>query len=229
MIGQADAPTVAAVEVIPNTPEGIERAAGCIRDGGLVAWPSPLWYALSTNALDRAAVGRLYAAKKRPASQPLILTTLGIADARRYGNLNPVAEQLAASYWPGYLGIVVRKRPEAVPDLITSGRDTVLLVCLKDLGHDLPRRAGVPVVASSANVSGTAPALSVADVHKFAERAGDTVDAIIDGPVSAFNRPTTIVDTTATPPALLREGLVHERSIRMLLPDLVARRPAGAE
>lgn len=228
MNGQAAVPRVPGVEIIPNTPEGIERAAGCIRGGGLVAWPTPLWYALSANALSRAAVSRLYAAKKRPLTQPLILTTTDLADARRYGHINPVAEKLVASYWPGYLGIVVRKRPAAVPDLVTSGRDTVLLVCLRGLGHDLPCRAGVPVVASSANVSGTAPALSVAKVHEFAKQAGDMVDAVIDGPLCPFNRPTTIVDTTASPPLLLRSGLVHERSIRMILPDLAAR-PADAE
>jgi L-threonylcarbamoyladenylate synthase len=207
------------VEIIPNTREGVERAAWYIRSGGLVAWPSPMWYGFSANALDPDAIGRLYAAKRRPLSEALILTTLGVADAERYGELNPVARRLATAYWPGYLGIVVKKRPDMVPDIVTSGRDTVLLVCLDGLGHELPRLAGVPMVASSANVSGTGPALTFEEVRGFSERAGAPIDAAMEGPVSPFNQPTTSVDTTVTPPAIFRLGIVHEESIRRVLPD----------
>lgn len=209
------------MEVLPNTRDGVERAAWYIRSGGLVAWPSPMWWGLSANALDPEAIRRLYAAKRRPLTEALILTTLGVADAERYGELNPVARALAEAYWPGYLGIVVKKRPDMVPDIVTSGKDTVLLVSLDGLGHELPRLAGVPMVASSANVSGTGPALTFDDVREFSKRAGATIDAAMEGPVSPFNRPTTSVDTTLAPPAIFRLGIVHEESIRRVLPDAV--------
>lgn len=93
-----------------------------------------------------------------------------------------------------------------MPDIVASGKDTVLLVCLEGLAHELPSRVGAPLVATSANVSGTRPALDMADIHDFASRAGDTIDAVIEGPLSPFNRPTTIVDTTVTPPVITRAG-----------------------
>lgn len=208
------------MEIIPNTPEGVDKAAGMLRTGKLLAWPSPLWWGLSANALDEDAVRRLYAAKRRAAGEPLITLTTDVADARRYGELNPVASTLVDAFWPGYLGVIVRRRPATIPDFVTAGRDTVLLACLPGLGHELPIKAGVPVVASSANVSGTPPALDLDDVLDFVDRAGATVDAVLDGPVSPFNRPTTIVDTTVTPPTITRVGVAHPDSVRKLLPDV---------
>jgi L-threonylcarbamoyladenylate synthase len=208
------------VEIIPSTVDGIDRAADYIRSGRLVAWPSPLSYGLSANALDETAVKRLYQAKRRPASQALIMTVLDLEDARRYGEFNPAAEKLAREFWPGLLSILVDKKPGVVPGVATAGLDTIVLICMEGYGHELLARAGVPMVASSANVSGSRPALSLSDVEDFAGDAGDDVDAVVDGPVSPFNQPTTIVDTTVTPPRILREGVVHIDSVRRVLPDI---------
>jgi L-threonylcarbamoyladenylate synthase len=214
------------MEVIPKTPEGIERAAAYIREGKLVVWPSPVWYGLCTTALDPVAVKRVYAAKRRAATEALLVLAIDKDDAARYGEINDVARTLIDAYWPGFLGVIVRKKPNVIPDFVTAGKDTVLLACLDDLGYDLPVKAGVPVVSSSANVSGTPPALDMDDVRSFAERAGDQIDAVIEGPLSPINRATTIVDTLATPPTIIRTGVVHENSVRKLLPDLVVASPA---
>jgi L-threonylcarbamoyladenylate synthase len=211
------------MEVIPNTPDGISKAAGYIRDGKLVVWPSPVWYGLCTNALNPESVKRIYAAKRRSPEEALLVLALDIDDAERYGEMNKVAQILAETYWPGFLGVIVKKRPEAVPDFVTAGKDTVLLACLDDLGQDLPRLAGVPVVSSSANVSGTPPALCMDDVWSFASRAGAEIDAVIEGPLSPVNRATTLVDTTVTPPTIIRTGVVHEDSIAKILPDITVR------
>jgi len=208
------------MEIIPKTPDGIARAGEYIRSGRLVVWPSPVWYGLCTTALDPVAIKRVYAAKRRAPGEALLVLARDIGDAERYGELNPTARLLAETYWPGFLGVIVKKRPGVIQDFVTAGKDTILIACLSDLGYDLPEAAGVPVVSSSANVSGTPPALNMADVHSFAERAGDRIDAVIQGPLSPINRPTTIVDTTVTPPTIIRTGVVHEQSIRKLLPDL---------
>ncbi|HEX6501120.1 MAG TPA: L-threonylcarbamoyladenylate synthase [Micromonosporaceae bacterium] len=211
------------MEVIPKTPEGIEKAAAYIRAGKLVVWPSPVWYGLCTNALDPVAIKRVYAAKRRAPTEALLVLAIDKADAERYGEINPIARKLVDAYWPGFLGVIVRKKPGVIPDFVTSGKDTVLLACLDDLGYELPVKAGVPVVSSSANVSGTPPALDMDDVRSFAERAGDKIDAVIEGPLSPINMATTIVDTLASPPTIIRTGVVHENSIRKLLPDVVVR------
>lgn len=208
------------MEIVSNTPAGIAQACDAIRGGRLVDWPSPLWYGLSTNALDREAVERLYRAKRRDAREALLLLTQGEEDARRYGEVNPVAARLIAAFWPGYLGVIVAKTA-AVPDWVTAGMGTVLLACLPELGGALARGVGGPVVASSANLSGTVPAIDLDDVRAFAARAGERIDAAIDGGISAWVRPTTIVDTHATPPMIVRAGIVDERAIRKVLPDVL--------
>ncbi len=208
------------MEIIPNTPEGIARAGGFIRAGKLVVWPSPVWYGLCTSALDPVAIKRVYAAKRRAPTEALLVLARDVADAERYGDLNETARLLVDAYWPGFLGIIVPKVPDVIPDFVTAGKDTVLIACLSELGFDLPEAAGVPVVSSSANVSGTPPALDMDDVHAFAARAGEPIDAVIEGPLSPINRATTIVDTTVEPPTIIRTGVVHENSIRKLVPNL---------
>jgi L-threonylcarbamoyladenylate synthase len=208
------------------TPENVDRAAADIREGKLVVWPSPVWYGLATNGLDSVAVKRIYKAKRRAPTEALLILALGIQDAEYYGEVNGVARKLIDELWPGYVGIIVRKRRENVPDHITAGKDTVLLAQLDELGHDLPAKAGVPVVSTSANLSGTPPCLDMDDVRAFVEGAGEEIDTIIEGPLSPLNRPTTIVDTTVSPPTILRLGVVHERAIQKIVPDVVVQSPA---
>lgn len=209
------------MEILKQTPEGIDKAARYIREGRLVVWPSPVWYGLCTNALDEDAVRRVYAAKRRDPTEALLVLALDRDDASRYGELNETASRLVEAFWPGFLGVIVKKNPETVPDHVTAGKDTVLLASLDELGYELPVRAGVPVVSSSANISGTEPAISLDEAQRFAERAGAEIDAIIEGPLSPINRPTTIVDTTQSPPVIIRTGVVHERSVRVICPDVV--------
>ena len=208
------------MEIIPNTWDGVRKAADYLSAGKLVAWPSPLWWGLSANALDEDAIDRLYTAKYRPRNQAFITLVTSVGNAQQYGELNPVASTLVDAFWPGYVGVIVRKRPGVIPDFVTPGRNTVLLACIPDLGHDLPVLAGGPIVATSANITGAAPALELDDVLAFARKAGAPIDAALDGPVSMFNRPTTTVDTTSTPPRITRVGVAHPDSIRRLLPDV---------
>ncbi len=210
------------MRILERTPENVASAAADIRAGKLVVWPSPVWYGLATNALDAQAVRRVYRAKGRSGSEALLVLALGLQDAERFGVLNDAARRLIECFWPGFLGVVVAKR-DAVPDHVTAGRGTVLLAQLDDLGHELPARAGVPVVSTSANLSGTPPAIDMEEVRAFARDAGEPIDTVIAGPLSPMNRATTIVDTTVSPPAILRRGVVHERSVQKVLPDVVVR------
>jgi L-threonylcarbamoyladenylate synthase len=209
------------VQYLKWTPDNVDRAAADIREGKLVVWPSPVWYGLATNGLDPLAVKRIYQAKRRAPTEALLVLALGLRDAEHYGEVNDVARRLIDEFWPGYVGIIVNKRRENVPDHITAGKDTVLLAQLDELGRDLPLKAGVPVVSTSANFSGTPPCLDMDDVRAFVEGAGDDIDTVIEGPLSPLNRPTTIVDTTVSPPTILRLGVVHERSVRKIIPDVV--------
>jgi L-threonylcarbamoyladenylate synthase len=133
--------------------------------------------------------------------------------------MNPLAMRLAAAFWPGFLGMIVKKKA-VIPDFVTAGMQTVLLTCLPGLGQALPVGVGGPVVASSANISKTPPALDMEDVHAFVQRAGAQIDAVIEGGISPWNRPTTIINTCVTPPTIVRRGVVDEQAIRKVCPDV---------
>src|SRR5688572_5858148 len=105
----------------------IERAAACLRAGGLVAFPTETVYGLGVHALDRGAVLRLFAAKGRPAHDPLIVHVASLAGARALvAEMPPMAATLAARFWPGPLTLVLAKS-QAVPDEVTAGLPTVAL------------------------------------------------------------------------------------------------------
>src|SRR5262245_14229493 len=126
-------------------PDVIRRAADVIRAGGLVAFPTETVYGLGANALDPAAVARTFAAKGRPATNPLIVH---VADADQVSTVAAdwpeVAAKLAAVFWPGPLTLVVPRRPE-VPDAVTAGGPTVAVRCpAHPVARALIRAAGVP-------------------------------------------------------------------------------------
>src|SRR5437588_332298 len=134
-----------------NAPEraAVERAAAVLRGGGLVAFPTETVYGLGANALDAAAVGRIFAAKGRPATNPLIVH---VADAAAVGTVAAewpeVAARLAARFWPGPLTLVLPKRPE-VPAAVTGGGPAVAgRVARGEPGASAPG-ASVPPVADA--------------------------------------------------------------------------------
>src|SRR3954465_8841288 len=103
----------------------MQRAAGLIRAGRLVAFPTETVYGLGANALDPEAVARIFAAKGRPRSSPLIVHVDSVEMARGPAAGWPdAAQQLAARYWPGPLTLVLPKR-DVVPDIVTAGLGTV--------------------------------------------------------------------------------------------------------
>ena len=112
--------------VLPASPAAIAAAARCLAAGGLAAFPTETVYGLGADARQGEAVARLYAAKGRPAFNPLIAHVADIAGARRLGLFNGDAERLAAAFWPGPLTLVLPKRPDCpVSDLALAGLDSV--------------------------------------------------------------------------------------------------------
>src|SRR2546430_165641 len=108
-----------------GTPRELNEAAAILRSGGLVAFPTETVYGLGADATDAAAVARIFDAKGRPGTNPLIVHVADAAVAKRYATAWPeVAEKLAARFWPGPLSLVVPKSPSIV-DAVTAGRPTV--------------------------------------------------------------------------------------------------------
>src|SRR3954465_3400334 len=133
-----------------------EAAARCLRDGGLVAFPTETVYGLGADAGNAAAIARLYQAKGRPAFNPLIAHVGDLEAARRIAAFDARAIRLAEAFWPGPLTLVLPKAPGcAVADLGTAGLDTIAVrVPTHPVARQILRAFGAPVVAPSANLSG---------------------------------------------------------------------------
>src|SRR5262245_37856907 len=143
------------IRVDPDRPDpaALERAAECLRRGGLVSFPTETVYGLGVHALDRAAVQRLFAAKRRPAHDPLIVHIDSIEHLRGLVlNVPDTARELASRFWPGPLTLVLPRSPQ-VPDEVTAGLSTVAIrVPAHPVARALLAAAGVPVAAPSANL-----------------------------------------------------------------------------
>jgi len=189
----------------------VEHAAGLIRSGGLVAFPTETVYGLGANALDPDAVARIYAAKGRPRTSPLIVHVDSIAMARSLASeWTDAAEKLAQRYWPGPLTLVVPKR-DVVPDIVTAGLPTVgLRIPDHPLALELIRAAGVPIAAPSANrfteLSPTAPGHIPKTLADFA----------LDGGASQVGIESTVI-SLAGEPTLLRPGVIPVTEIERII------------
>jgi L-threonylcarbamoyladenylate synthase len=188
----------------------ISEAARLIREGHLVAFPTETVYGLGANALDAEAVRRIFEAKGRPSTSPLIVHVDSIGMAHNLAREWPVAaETLTRAYWPGPLTVVLRKQPE-VPDIVTAGLDTVgLRMPRHPVALDLIRAAGVPIAAPSANRF-TEVSPTTAD-HVRAS-LGDRVDCLLDGGPTQVGIESTVI-SLAGPPVLLRPGMISRQEI----------------
>jgi len=192
--------------IVPATPENIARAAARLRSGELVAFPTETVYGLGANALDAAAVAKIFAAKGRPSNNPLIVHIADVADATSLVSEWPAtAQRLAEAFWPGPLTIV-GKKSGAVPDLVTAGGATVAVRCpAHPIARELLRLAGVPIAAPSANRSGELSPTTAEHVH---QSLGDRVGFILDGGPCPGGLESTVIDLSGTVPRLLRPGLI---------------------
>ncbi len=196
----------------------IAEAAAVLRRGGLVAFPTETVYGLGAAALDADAVARIFAAKGRPAHNPLIVHLAAADELPRVArSVPPLAARLAAAFWPGPLTLVLPRRPE-VPDAVTAGLDTVAVrVPAHPVARALLAAAGVPVAAPSANpyqrVSPTTAAHVVALL-------GDRVDLVLDGGPATVGIESTVVDVTGAVPVLLRPGGVGAAAIEAVVGPL---------
>jgi len=198
----------------------LAEAGRIIRAGGLVAFPTETVYGLGANALDPAAVGRIFAAKGRPADDPLIVHVGSVeAVAEVAERLPPRLHELAARFWPGPLTLVVPRAP-AVPLAVTAGRETVAVrVPRHAVALGLIERAGRPIAAPSANLYARAsPTLAG---HVLAD-LGQRVDLVLDGGPTEVGVESTVLDLTGPRARVLRPGGVTAEELRAVLGDDLA-------
>jgi L-threonylcarbamoyladenylate synthase len=191
------------------------RAAGLIRSGGIVAFPTETVYGLGANALDPAAVERIFAVKGRPRQSPLIVHVDSIEMARALVLEWPdAADRLAHRYWPGPLTLVLPKQP-SIPDIVTAGLSTVgLRVPAHPLALALIHAAGVPIAAPSANPF---TELSPTTAEHVRQSLGDAVDLVLDGGPATVGIESTVLSLAGLEPVLLRPGVIPLPEIESLI------------
>ncbi|MCA2967746.1 MAG: threonylcarbamoyl-AMP synthase [Acidobacteriaceae bacterium] len=192
-----------------------DRAAALLRAGRLVAFPTETVYGLGANALDAAAVRRIYEAKGRPSTSPLIVHVADAAMAKTVAAEWPeAAERLAARFWPGPLTLVLPKR-RAVPDEVTAGLGTVgVRQPAHPVALELIRRAGVPLAGPSANrFMGLSP--TTAEHVRLA--LGEAVDLVVDGGTCPVGIESTVLSLSGGRAVLLRPGMISRESIEAVI------------
>ena len=194
--------------------DDLDRAAAILRRGGLVAFPTETVYGLGANALNREAVLRIYTAKGRPSTSPLIIHISSFAMLHAVVETWPAAAQrLAERFWPGPLTLVLRKRAD-VPHEVTAGLDTVgVRMPAHPVAQKLIRRAGVPVAAPSAN---RFTQISPTTAEHVRASLGSSIDMILDGGPTTVGIESTVLSLAGEGPVLLRPGMVSQAEIEAI-------------
>jgi L-threonylcarbamoyladenylate synthase len=191
--------------------EALERAAEILRSGGLVALPTETVYGLGSNALDRAAVGKIFAAKSRPKWDPIIVHVA--SEAMFDGLVEEIPEaarRLMEAFWPGPLTLLL-KRTHAVPDAVTAGRPLVgVRMPAHPVALELIRRAGVPVAAPSANRFGH---VSPTTAEHVLDDLDGRIDAVLDAGPTLRGVESTVLDPSTSPMTIYRSGALTAEQI----------------
>ena len=208
------------LKVDPENPDRkvIRFAANKILEGGLVAFPTETVYGLGANAFNAEAVDRIFKAKKRPFSDPIIVHIASIGQLETVAeNVPELALKLAERFWPGPLTLILM-RSRRVPPNVSSGLPTV---AVRMPNHRVPlsliEESGVPIAAPSANLF-SRPSATLAQhvIDDFQEE----VDVILDGGPALIGLESTVLDLTQSPARILRPGGTPVEALREVLPDV---------
>ena len=194
------------------------KAAGFIRAGGIVAFPTETVYGLGADVFDQTAIQKIFEAKDRPADNPLIAHVSELDQIRDLARDIPSdAKKLIDSFFPGPLTIVFRKSAR-VPSIATAGLETIGIRMPKlALAQEFLRACKVPVVAPSANLSGRPSPTTWQAVIEDLDRR---IDCILQGEATEIGLESTVVDCTSEYPLLLRLGGISLEALRGVVPEI---------
>jgi len=199
----------------------VDRGISILKRGGIVAFPTDTVYGLGACANLHQAVERVYQVKERPRDMalPLLLAhTLQISEVAE--PVPPIAWLLARNFFPGALTVVLHKS-NSILDIITGGGATV---AIRIPAHPIPvaltNGLGMPIVGTSANLSGKPSVLTAEEVYS---QFGDKIDLVIDGGRCPGGRESTVVDVTGETPVVLREGAISREELERVCGSVVSR------
>ena len=192
-----------------------EEAVRIIRDGGVIAFPTDTLYGLGASIFHEGALNRIFEIKERDPSKPIPLL---IPDVEVLSSLvtevSNSARHFMDIFWPGPLTLVFKASAE-IPKICLGGGDTIgVRMPDSPVAETLVREVGLPLTATSANLSG-GPAPTSARIVE--ESIGDRIDLIVDGGVCEDPRPSTLIDVSGAKPKILREGRIPYETLRRFL------------
>lgn len=201
-------------QLLPLTDHSLALAAGLIKQGQVVAFPTETVYGLGGDGLNPQAVRRIFAAKHRPADNPLILHIHSISQLNGLCHFTKTAETLAQAFWPGPLTMLLQKT-DRVPNATTAGLPSV---AIRMPGHEGALRflkaCSSPIAAPSANRSGRPSPTSARHVW---DDLNGLIPLILDGGPSEVGVESTVLDITGDSPTILRPGAVTPEQVAMVL------------
>ncbi|MCF6293335.1 MAG: threonylcarbamoyl-AMP synthase [Robiginitomaculum sp.] len=191
------------------------KAASILSNGGLVIVPTETVYGIAALASDGIAIERIYQIKGRPDHKALLAHIDGLEMAKKLAMLNPLAEKLIASFWPGPLTLVLPKLTSAnIHENAGGGLPSIAVRCPDhDFTKNLIAKLNQPLVAPSANFSGEPPPASLGELS---EQIANNVDLIVDGGTCISGQPSTLIDLTGASPKILRQGALSRQQIEQV-------------
>ena len=195
--------------------ESLAWGAELLRRGELVAFPTETVYGLGANALDSAAVREIFAAKGRPADNPLIVHIWDRGQLAQVCHVPPLAEKLMDAFWPGPLTLLMPRR-ESIPLVVTASLPTVAVrMPSHPVAAALLKACNVPVAAPSANRSGKP---SPTTAHHVLEDMDGRIPLILDGGDCEVGVESTVLDISGETPCILRPGGITKAMLETVLP-----------
>ncbi len=199
--------------------EGMDVAAEALKCGELVAFPTETVYGIGGNAFLKDSANKIFKAKGRPSDNPLIVHIADIEDAKKVGRDIPESfYKLAEHFCPGPLTMIVKKSKN-IPNEVSAGLDTVgIRIPSNEAARYLIKKAGCPVAAPSANISGTVSATEARFVY---DDFNGKIPYIIDGGNCEIGLESTVLNLACNPPVILRPGKVTYEELKKYIPDVV--------
>ena len=184
-----------------NTEE-LKNVANLIKNGEIVVFPTETVYGIGANALNPEAVFKIFDAKERPSDNPLIVHIANKEDIYKVAETpNKIEQKLIDVFMPGPITIILKKK-SIIPDIVSAGLDTVgIRMPSNKIAHKIIKKAGVPIAAPSANISGRPSGTRIQDIREELEKK---VSVIIDGGISEYGLESTVVKVENEIPIILR-------------------------
>lgn len=200
-------------ENLRESKEAIEEAIEVIRKGGVIVYPTDTLYGLGADATNEAAVRRVFKIKKRPETKPVPVIISDLEMAKKLAYFDKKIEKILFSIWPEAVTVLLEKK-YTLPEIVTAGQRTIALR-LPDykIAHFLVVKAGVPIVATSANISGQPASNKIKEVLRQFTGGYYKPDLVLDAGDLKFSQASTILDLSKGKPKILRVGPVSKKKL----------------